>query len=228
MRTSGTYIHMVVSVPDVAQLDEKLIRLWEAGQEMPQQVRQTLLRAIEPALDRYDYILIDCPPGLSLFSSAALIASDYYVSPIIPEPLSLRGVELVRDRQEGLMEYGAKAEFKGVILNVVKHYRNTHSRVSEEVYSNARGEYYPFDYWLPDSERLRTIGEYDLDVKGEWAVGSESKFSGIHDKYGLSYRLTNPGAGSLNRQEAEGRKYRLEDRIYSLVEEFLERCPPRR
>ena len=84
MHTHGTDIHMVVSTPDVAQLDEDLMNLWDGGQSMPQEVRQTLLRALEPALDRYDYILIDCPPGLSLFSSAALVASDYYVSPVIP------------------------------------------------------------------------------------------------------------------------------------------------
>ena len=58
-------------------------------------------------------------------------------------------------------------------------------------------------------------------------MGSEHKFSDIHHKYGLSYRLTNPGDGSLNREEAEGREYRLEDRIHRLVEEFMERCQPR-
>ena len=58
-------------------------------------------------------------------------------------------------------------------------------------------------------------------------MGSEHKFSDIHHKYGLSYRLRNPGAGSLNREETEGREYRLEDRIHSLVGEFMERCQPR-
>ena len=227
MSTHGTDIHMVVSTPTVAQLDDDLLRLWEAGQSMPQQVRQTLLRAIEPALDRYDYILIDCPPGLSIFSSTALIASDYYISPVIPEPLSLQGVDLVQERQANLMqEYDAKAEFKGVILNVVKHYRNTHSRVSEAVYSADRHTYDPFEYWLPDTERLRAIGEYDPDVRGAWALGSEHKFSGVNHKYGLSHRLTNPSEGLLGRQGTEGQKYHLVDRISNLVQEFFERCPP--
>ena len=229
MITYGTDIHMIVSTPDVAQLDEDLMKLWEAGQSMPREIRQTLLRAIDPVRDRYDYILIDCPPGLSLFSSTALMASDYYVSPIIPEPLSLQGVDLVQSRQGELMQmYSAKAEFKGVILNVVKHFRNTHSRVSEEVYNSRRSQYAPFDYWLPDNERLRTIGEYDPDVKGKWAMGSDHKFSSLHDKYGLSYRLRNPSSGSLSRLQTEGAQYRLEDRISNLVGEFLERCPPQR
>ena len=110
----GTDIHMVVSTPSVAQLDEDLLELWSAGQSMPPQVRQTLHQAIEPALDKYDYILIDCPPGLSLFSSAALIASDYYISPVIPEPLSLQGVDLVQARQQQLMQRNeARARVQG-------------------------------------------------------------------------------------------------------------------
>ena len=117
--TYGTDIHMVVSTPSVAQLDEDLLELWSAGQSMPQQLMQ---------------------------------------------------------RNE------ARAEFRGVILNVVKHYRNTHSRVSEEIYSRDRRRYEPFDYWLPDNERLRTIGEYDPDVRGKWAGGSEHKFSDVHHK----------------------------------------------
>lgn len=120
MNRNNTYIHMVISTPTVAQLDEDLMQLWAEGKPMPKQILQTLQQAIEPALDRYDYILIDCPPGLSVFSSAALIASDYYISPVIPEPLSLQGVDLVQDRSAQMRQrFDAKAEFKGIILNVV-------------------------------------------------------------------------------------------------------------
>ncbi len=226
MSTHGTDIHMVISTPTVAELDEDLLRLWEEGKRMPEHVRHILRRAIEPAQDQYDYILIDCPPGLSLFSSAALIASDYYISPIIPEPLSLQGVELVQDRQAQLSQvHGGRAEFRGVVPNVVKHYRNTHRRVSEQVYSSDKRKYEPFEYWLPDNERLRTLGEYNPDVQGAWAMGTEHKFSDVYDKYGVAHRLRNPAAGALSRQPTEGKEYRLQDRISSLVQEFMERCP---
>lgn len=227
MNTYGTNIHIVTSTPTVAQLDWDLLDLWDAGESMPQRIHETLLRAIEPALGRYDYILIDCPPGLSVFSSAALIASDYYVSPVIPEPLSLQGVDLVQRRQSQLRQrFDARAEFKGVILNVVKHYRNTHRRESEKVYSSdGLQRYSPFEYWLPDNERLRTIGEYDPEIQGDWAMGAEQKFTDIYQKYGLSYRLSNPSTGVLSRQDIEGQKYRLQDRISNLAEEFLDKCP---
>lgn len=227
LRRNGIYIHMVISTPTVAQLDEDLMQLWDEGKPMPKQVRQTLQQAIEPALDRYDYILIDCPPGLSVFSSAALIASDYYISPVIPEPLSLQGVDLVQDRSAQMRQrFDAKAEFKGIILNIVKHYRNTHRRESEKIYSSdGIQKYAPFDYWLPDNELLRKIGEYDPDIKGEFAMGSDRKFPSLHAKYGVKHQLTNPSDGLLSRREEEGPKYHLEDRISNLVTEFLERCP---
>ena len=225
MLTYETDIHMVTSTPTVAELDEDLMQLWADEKPMPQQIRQTLQRAIEPALNRYDYILIDCPPGLSLFSSAALMASDYYIAPVIPEPLSLQGVGLVRRRQQGLMAmYNAKAEFAGVILNVVMHFRNTHRKVSETIYAN-NSEYNPFHYWLPNSERLRRIGEYNPDMEGQWATGVDHKFPHIGNKYGLSYKLTNPPVGSLSRLSSEGAEYRLEERCSRLVTEFMERCP---
>ena len=225
MLSHETVLHMVISTPNVAQLDEDLISRWERGGSAPQELRSILLRAIEPALLDYDYILIDCPPGLSVFSSTALMASDYFVSPIIPEPLSVEGVELVQERQSQLRErFGAKVEFKGVILNIVKPYRNTHKRVAENVYHSRRARFEPFENWLPDSELLRKLGEYNPDIQGYWAQGQEQKFPSLSSKYRAPNPLNNPDSGPLNRQEREGKTYRLNQRISRLAEEFLARC----
>lgn len=186
-------LDMVISTPTVAELDEDLLKLWADQKPMPSALRQTLAMAIAPARERYNYVLIDCPPGLSLFSSTALIASDYYVAPIIPEPLSLQGVELVRRRVAELRARdAARVEFKGVILNIVKHYRTTHQRTSVALYGPQYGRYQPFRHWLPDIERLRKLGEFDPDLPGQWAGGIGSKFESLSAKYSLSYRLANP------------------------------------
>ncbi len=223
--TKGT-LDMVVSSPSVAELDENLMKLWEEERPMPQGIRRTLTRALESIWAKYDYILIDCPPGLSLFSSAALIASNYYVSPVIPEPLSLQGVDLVRRRATNLaQEYRTNLAFAGVLLNIVKHYRNTHRVQSEKIYSEWRNYYFPFEYWLPDSERMRKLGEYDPDMDGTWAMGADHKFSTLQEKYAVSYPLANPEEGPLSRQHAEGKRYRLYNRMENVVGEFIERCP---
>lgn len=218
-------IDMIVSVPAFAELDEDLLKMWEKGLPMPGGLRMSLAKALEPAREEYDYVLIDCPPGLSLFSSTALMASDYYISPIIPEPLSLQGVDLVQRRAAELSErYSHSLQFKGVILNIVKHFRQTHHSTANEIYLNKQERYQPFKFWLPDSERLRRIGEFDPDLPGTWAGGMGVKFSTVNEKYSLSYRLTNPKEGVLDCSDIEGSSYKLEDRICNLIGEFEERC----
>ncbi len=227
MSRHNTNLHMVISSPSVSQLDDELLTLWENNRPLPQGLRQTLRRALVPAQDKYDYILIDCPPGLSVFSSTALVASDYYISPVIPEPLSLQGVQLIKDRQAQLRNiHGGKASFSGVILNIVMHYRKTHSRVADDIYLSRQAEYQPYTFWLPNNERIRTIGEFDPDLEGEWAGGFESKFTGLYQKYGISHLLNNPKSGPLNLKAIEGPKYRLLERMTRLTEEFMEKCTP--
>ncbi|WP_268875008.1 ParA family protein [Photobacterium kishitanii] len=41
--------------------------------------------------DEYDYILIDSPPTISLFTDAALLASDYYLVPVKIDQYSILG-----------------------------------------------------------------------------------------------------------------------------------------
>ena len=227
MSAYDTPLHIVVSTPSVAQLDEDLLKIWEDGGQMPHNLRGALSQALNPVLSEYDYVIIDCPPGLSLFSSAALIASDYYLSPVIPEPLSLEGVDLVQQRVNTLRsQHGATVEFGGTILNVVKHYRKTHRLVAENIYNERSSIFMPFRYWLPDSEQLRKLGEYNPDAIGDWAMGEDSKFPSLRAKYESAAALTNPRDGALSREADEGQKYRLaRDRIVNLVEEFEARCP---
>ena len=102
-------LDMVISTPSVAQLEEDLLKLWEAKKPMPANLRFALKDVLDQVQDQYDVVLIDCPPGLSLFTSTALIASNFFVSPIIPEPLSLKGVELAHNRARELgREYNCK------------------------------------------------------------------------------------------------------------------------
>lgn len=43
----------------------------------------------------YDYILMDCPPTYSFYTTSALLASDYYFSPIHPDSYSILGIDLL-------------------------------------------------------------------------------------------------------------------------------------
>lgn len=45
--------------------------------------------------DMYDYIFVDCPPTISLYTDAALIASNFYLVPIKVDRYSILGVQLL-------------------------------------------------------------------------------------------------------------------------------------
>ena len=57
--------------------------------------RSFLNKVIEEVQDRYDWVVIDCPPNLYLMTQNALHASDYYVVTAIPDHLSTIGLTIL-------------------------------------------------------------------------------------------------------------------------------------
>ena len=57
--------------------------------------RDFLVKTIDEVRDKYDYVLIDCPPNLYLMTQNALVASDYYIVTAIPDHLSTIGLNIL-------------------------------------------------------------------------------------------------------------------------------------
>ena len=57
-----------------------------------------LRKVIEDTEERYDWVIIDCPPNLYLMTQNALHASDYYVVTAIPDHLSTIGLNILTDK----------------------------------------------------------------------------------------------------------------------------------
>lgn len=74
---------------ELAQLEMELI-----GRPM----RETILdRALQPIKEQYDFILIDCPPQLSILTINALASCNSVIIPVKTDYLAYRGVELLMD-----------------------------------------------------------------------------------------------------------------------------------
>jgi chromosome partitioning protein len=89
---------------------------------------QTLGRTIQPLLDNYDYVLIDCQPSLGLLTVNALAAADGVLIPLECEFFSLRGVALLIDTIEKVRErLNPKLDITGIVATRYDP-RTLHSR----------------------------------------------------------------------------------------------------
>lgn len=52
---------------------------------------------LEEYKDKYDYIIIDCPPSLGLMTINAITASDYVIIPLVAEVLPFNGLTMISD-----------------------------------------------------------------------------------------------------------------------------------
>jgi cellulose biosynthesis protein BcsQ len=59
--------------------------------------RRRLAQRLASLADRFEVVLIDCPPSVSLVSEAVLRAADALLVPVIPSTLSLRTLQQVRE-----------------------------------------------------------------------------------------------------------------------------------
>ena len=71
--------------------------------------------------EKYDFIFIDCPPTISVYTDAALIASDLYLVPIRIDRYSILGIKLLKqviDRLDDNENMGIKP--LGIVYTMIK------------------------------------------------------------------------------------------------------------
>ena len=78
------HLDLLPATPDLAGAEVELVSDPERGVRMRQ--------ALAPIRDRYDYILIDCPPSLGLITLNMLVAADALLVPLQCEYFALEGL----------------------------------------------------------------------------------------------------------------------------------------
>ena len=89
----------VVQVKDNVDLVPASLELARAEIDMATKIaREGILRSLlEDHLEKYDYVLIDCPPSLGIVTTNALVASDELYIPLTAEALPLKGLTMLDD-----------------------------------------------------------------------------------------------------------------------------------
>ena len=85
----------------------------------------------------YDYVLIDCPPSLSILAVNALYASDQVIIPMLMEVLSLQGLDQIIQTIEKINKtYKKRLEVLGVLPVMVDKRRKLSEEVKEYIQEN--------------------------------------------------------------------------------------------
>jgi chromosome partitioning protein len=80
--------------------------------------RETILkRILNEIRDRFDYIIVDCPPSLGLLSVNSLSASDYVIVTVTPQFFSVKGIkDLVKTLNLVKKNLNSNLEILGVLV----------------------------------------------------------------------------------------------------------------
>jgi chromosome partitioning protein len=86
---------------------------------------------IKSIIPKFDTIILDCPPTMSLLPVNALVACDHYLVPVQPHYLALEGLVNLLDSIERIKAgIGAKGELLGILLTMVDQRAKLTSEIS--------------------------------------------------------------------------------------------------
>lgn len=89
-------LHIVTSIIDLAPMEMEMLS--RASRE------KILDRALKPVREIYDFILIDCPPQLSILTINALSCADGVLIPVKTDYLAYRGLTQLQDSIQEIQE----------------------------------------------------------------------------------------------------------------------------
>jgi len=168
IRPSGfPNLDIVPSQRDLVGLEVELV-----GEEGWERLLRDVLAQVG---DRYDAILLDCPPSLGHLTVNALTAADGVLVPLQCEYFALEGIsELVStiDRIQSALNPGLS--IAGILLTMYDDRTNLSKDVAEEIRSHFAGKVY--DTIVPRNIRLAEapshglpIFQYDIKSRGAQA-----------------------------------------------------------
>ena len=156
LRNSTFKLDLIPATPNLSGAEIELI-------DLPNRDRMLRVR-LESIRDRYDYILVDCPPSLGLLTLNGLLAAvDGIIIPVQSEYLALEGLgQLTRtlDRIKGNLF--PELVIRGVLLTMYDSRTNLSSDVRAEVQ-----KFFPskvFENYIPRSIRLAEAPSFGMPI----------------------------------------------------------------
>src|SRR6266404_4503616 len=146
---------------------------------------EILRAALQPILDRYDYIIIDFPPSLGTVTKNGLRISTGYVIPTIPDILSTWGIYQIVDIVDRFAkDMGRSIPALGIVATKVQG-NNLHRRVMDDLDARRLGRFGKdgalpqpplFENSIPQTVTVARGTDVDADIrtfKGKYGTACE-------------------------------------------------------
>ena len=163
-----------------------------------------LKEAIQPLRDKYDFILIDCPPSLDILTVNALAASDSVLVPVQCEFLALEGVSELLDTLARMRRaINPSLSIEGILLTMY----DDRTTLSKQVAADLRSFFgaQVFESVIPRNVRLAEAPShgmpvifYDIHSKGAESYIQLAKevISNAQKRVGQGIERADQGAGN--------------------------------
>lgn len=126
MIAKGETLHLLPSTIDLAAAEVELAG--RIGRE------SILAEILEPLINDYDQIIIDCPPSLGLLTINALTAADFVLVPVSAEFLAVRGLRLLMATIDQVKKkLNPRLQMAGVLVTMLDTRVSHSSEVIEEL-----------------------------------------------------------------------------------------------
>ena len=155
VETSTPNLSLIPSHLNLVGAEVELVNRWSR-----EQVMKTML---EPIVDDFDYIIIDCLPSLGLITINALTAADSVLIPVQCEYFALEGLgKLMNTVGMVNKQLNPDLEIEGIVLSMY----DRRLRLANEVVSQVR-EYFPnivFDTIIHRNSKVSESPEWHIPV----------------------------------------------------------------
>ena len=122
-----------------------------------------LRHAVEAVRDRYDYIIIDCPPALSMLTVNALAAADSVMVPVQCEYYALEGLSALLDTIEKIRRIlNRNLQVDGLLRTMYDPRNNLSGQVSQQLIKHFGDKVY--STVIPRNVRLAEAPSHGLPV----------------------------------------------------------------
>jgi len=123
-----------------------------------------LSRQIEKLETEYDFVLIDCPPNLTIAPQNALVVSNYIIVPVSPEFYAAIGLPLLISRVNQLKRKlpGCTVEILGILFTQVRSTKDhTHHLDSIRRTCNGELDVHTFQTVIPFTTKISEAAKYN-------------------------------------------------------------------